>query len=164
MTVERLSENVLGVMHNMKSALMAVNGYIDLLEPDRSGEIYEHAKRSVCDMENVINNLSFAMKSYRQTELQTVSLNACVQGVVELLRSNRVFRGKVKFHLEIIETDEIFDAPAAVMRSLDAFITRSMNGLLADGKYEMTVCTVVDQDRVFVRVDGDAIDFPRLTV
>ena len=62
MTVEKLSENVGGVMHNLKSAFMAVNGYIDLLAPDHTDKIYQQAKRSVGVMETIINNLVFAMR------------------------------------------------------------------------------------------------------
>ena len=40
MTVERLSENVSGVVHNVKSLLMAVNGYVDLLGVEGRSEIY----------------------------------------------------------------------------------------------------------------------------
>jgi len=161
MTGKQLSGNVLGVVHNLKSSLMAVNGYIDLLTPEKSGEVYEHAKRSVGDMESVINDLVFAMRAYRRTEPQTVSLNACVRSVVGLLRSNETFRGKVKFRLELAESDEIYDTPAAVMQSLDAFITRAMTELLGNGNYKLTVRTVGEQDRVFVSIDGDSIDFPR---
>ena len=161
MTVERLSENVLGVMHNMKSALMAVNGYIDLLIPDRSGEVYDGAKRSVVDMESVINNLVFALRAFRQTDPQPVSLNKCVQSVVALLRSNESFRGKLKVHLELAELDEIYDTPAAVIQSLYVFISRAMNVLLSTEKYELTVRAVGEQDRVFIQIGGESIDFPR---
>ena len=163
MSGEQTSENVLGVMHNLKSALMAVNGYIDLLAPEKSGELYEGAKRSVGDMETVINNLVFAMRAFRQTKPKLVSLNACVQSVVELLRSNSTFRGKVKVSLDLAGNDEIYDTPAAVMQSLDAFITRAMNELLENVAYELTVRTVGEQDRVFVHIDNDSIDFPRPT-
>ena len=63
MTVVKLSENVAGVMHNLKSAFMAVSGYIDLLAPDRSDKIYEQAKQSSGVMETIIDNLVFAMRA-----------------------------------------------------------------------------------------------------
>ena len=60
-TVEKLSENITGVTHNLKSALMAVNGYLDLLGKDGDGEIYAQAKRSTGVVETIIANLVFAV-------------------------------------------------------------------------------------------------------
>ncbi len=115
MTVEKLSENVGGVMHNLKSALMAVNGYIDLLASDHTDKIYGQAKQSVGVMETIINNLVFAMRAYRNAEPAELSLNASVRSTVELLRTNRTFSGKVKFELALGEGDGIYDVPAKVM-------------------------------------------------
>ena len=93
MSIEKLSENISGVMHNLKSALMAVNGYLDLLGKDGDSEIYAQAKRSTGVVETIIANLAFALRAYRNTEPERLSLNACVRGAVELLRSNRTFNG-----------------------------------------------------------------------
>ena len=161
MTVEKLSENVGGVMHNLKSALMAVNGYIDLLASDHTDKIYQQAKHSVGVMETIINNLVFAMRAYRNTEPAELSLNACVRSTVELLRTNRTFCGKVKFELELGEDDGIYDVPAKVMGRLDAFITDAAMRALADGDYALTVVTVCEGKQVSARVGDDEIVFPR---
>ena len=161
MTVEKLSENVGGVMHNLKSAFMAVNGYIDLLASDHTDKIYGQAKQSVGVMETIINNLVFAMRAYRNTELAELSLNACVRSTVELLRTNRTFGGKVKFELELSEDDGIYDVPAKVMGRLDEFITDAATRVLTDGDYVLTVVTVCEEGRVSVRIGDDKIVFPK---
>ncbi len=161
MTVEKLSENVGGVMHNLKSAFMAVNGYIDLLASDQSDKIYQQAKQSVGVMETIINNLVFALRAYRNTEPAELSLNACVRSTVELLRTNRTFSGKVKFGLELDEDDGIYDVPAKVMAQLDAFITDAAMRALADGDYVLTVETDCEEKQVSVRIGGAEVVFPR---
>ena len=157
---DQLTENILGVVHNMKSALMAVNGYIDLLSPDKTGEIYEQAKHSTSALETVIENLVFALRAYRNTEAVNISLNQCVRSAVELIRSNHTFRGKAKFTFELAEDDGIYAVPADVMTRLDALISGEAKRLLADGVYKLTVATVRDSDRMYVRVNGAEIAFP----
>jgi hypothetical protein len=91
MTVERLLEDVSGVAHNLKSAVMAVNGYIDLQAPKHSGEVYELARRSTGAMKTILGNLVFALRAYRRTEPGELSLNACVCSTVKLPRMNDTF-------------------------------------------------------------------------
>ena len=158
--VDQLTENILGVVHNMKSSLMAANGYIDLLSPQKSGEIYEQAKHSTGVLETIIENLSFALRAYRNTEPAALSLNQCVKSTVELIRSNRAFRGKAKFAFKFAEDDGIFAVPADVMTRLDAFISGEAKRLLADGVYKLTVATVRDSGRMCGRISGAEIAFP----
>ena len=148
--VDQLTENILGVVHNMKSALMAVNGYIDLLSPEKAGEIYDHAKHSTRTLETVIENLVFALRAYRNTEPADISLNQCVRSAVELIRSNHTFRGKAKFTFELAEDDGIYAVPADVMTRLDALISGEAKRLLAEGEYRLTVATVRDSERKYV--------------
>ena len=161
MTVEKLAENVSGVMHNLKSAFMAVNGYIDLLGENRADKLHDQAKRSTGAIEIIINNLAFAMRTYRNTEPAELSLNACVQSVVELLRSNRMFNGKVKFELEFGEDDGIYAIPSEVMGRLDAFISERATHVLLDGEYVLKVATACGEEHVSVRIDDDEITFPK---
>jgi hypothetical protein len=131
--IDQLTENILGIMHNMKSALMAVNGYIDLLAPDKIGEIYEQAKHSTGALETVIENLVFAFRAYRNTEAVNISLNQCVKSTVELIRSNHTFRGKAKLTFELAEDDGIYAVPADVMTQLDAHISGEAKRVLLRG-------------------------------
>jgi hypothetical protein len=158
--INHLTENILGVMHNLKSALMAVNGYIDLLAPKKSGEIYEHAKHSTGVVETIIGNLVFAMRAVRNTEPGEFSLNQCVRSAVELIRSNPTFRSKVKFAFEFAEDDGIYAVPAEVMSRLDVFISESAKRVLAGGEYKLTVVTVRESERVCARIGGAEIVFP----
>ena len=147
----------------MKSALMAVNGYIDLLAPEKTGEIYEHAKHSTGALEAVIENLVSAMRAARNTEPIELSLNQCVRSEVELIRSNPTFRGKVKFTLELTENDIIHVVPADVMTRLESFISGEAKRLLADGAYKLTVGTGNKSGNGFVRIGSAEITFPNST-
>jgi hypothetical protein len=160
MDLDRLTENILGVMHNVKSALMAVNGYIDLLAPEKSGEIFEQAKHSTVAMETIIDDLVFAMRALRNTEPRELSLNQCVRSVVELIRSNPTFRGKVKFSFELAGDDGIYAVPAEVMMRLNEFISGEAKRVLAGGEYKLTVATVRESERVCARLGGAEIAFP----
>jgi hypothetical protein len=157
---DQLTENVLGVVHNVKSALMAVNGYIELLAPEKSGEIYEQAKHSTRALEKVIENLAFALRAYQNTEPADISLNQCVKSAVELIRSNDMFRGKARFSFDFDENDGIHAVPAEMMKQLDAFISGSAKRMLADGEYKLTVATVRESDRMCARIDDAEIMFP----
>ena len=161
MTVEKLSENISGVMHNLKSALMAVNGYLDLLGKDGNEEIYAQAKRSTGVVETIIANLAFAVRAYRSAEPERLLLNACVRSAVELLRSNHTFNGKVKFELELGEQDAIYDVPANVMARLDAFITEAAMRVVKGKDHVLTVMTVCEGEQVSVRIGGAEVVFPR---
>jgi hypothetical protein len=164
MTVERLSEDVGGVVHNLKSALMAVNGYIDLLGSGQPGEIYEQAKRSTGVMETILGNLVFALRAYsgsRGTEPEELSLNACVRSTVELLRTNQVFQSKVRFELALAGDDRICAVSAEAMGRLNGFIGDAAERVLSAGEYVLTVATVREPGRVYVRAGGGEIGFSR---
>ena len=152
---DQLTGNILGVAHNMKSALRAVNGYIDLLAPEKSGEICEQAKHSTVALETVIENLAFALRAYRNDKPTEY-----VGSAVELSRSNRAFRGKVKFIFELAGDDGICAVPAKVMNRLDELISGEAKRLLADGVHKHTVATVRDSDRICVRIGEAEIAFP----
>ena len=158
--IDQLTDNILGVVHNMKSALMAVNGYIDLLSPEKSGEIYEQAKHSTGALQKIIENLAFALRACRNTEPADISLNQCVKSAVEHIRSNPTFRGKVKFTLELTENDTIHTVPANVMTRLESFISGEAKRALADGAYKLIVGTVNKSENVFVRIGSAEITFP----
>ena len=157
---DQLTENILGVVHNMKSALMAVNGYIDLLSPDKTGEIYEQAKHSTSALETVIENLVFALRAYRNTEAVNISLNQCVRSAVELIRSNHTFRGKVKFTFDFFEDDGIFAAPTEVMNRLVEFISCEAKRVLDRGEYRVTVGTAHEEGQRSIRIGNAHIDVP----
>ena len=91
-TEEQPSDNVLGVMHTLKSVLMVVNdGYIDMLESEKSSDLYEYAKNAASDMETIINNIVFALHALQDAEPTELSSNQCVRSAVGLIRSNKTF-------------------------------------------------------------------------
>jgi hypothetical protein len=164
MTVERLADGINGVAHNLKSTLMAVNGYIDLLGTGQPGEVYEQAKRSTGAMETILGNLVFAMRAYsgsRGTEPVELSLNACVRSTVELLRTNPVFQSKVRFELALAGDDRICAVSAEAMGRLNGFIGDAAERVLSAGEYVLTVATVREPGRVYVRAGGGEIGFSR---
>ena len=112
-------------------------------------------------VESIIANLAFALRAYRNTEPERLSLNACVRGTVELLRSNRTFNGKVKFELELGEEDGIYDVPANVMERLDAFITDAAMRVLKGKDHVLTVATICEGEQISARIGDDEIVFPR---
>ena len=159
MDVDQFIENIFGVIHSMKSSLMAVNGYIDLLAPDKTGEIYENAKNSTEKLETVISNLVFALRAYRNTEPTEISLNQCVISAVELIRSNKTFRSKVKFSLELVENDTIHAVPAKVMSRLVEYISGEAKSVLEQGDYKLTVTADHESDHIALRVSKAEITF-----
>ena len=156
MDIDQLIENIFGVIHSMKSSLMAVNGYIDLLAPEKTGEIYENAKNSTEKLETVINNLVFALRAYRNTEPADISLNQYVKSAVELIRSNKTFRSKVKFSLELTENDMIHAVPAEVLDRLVACISEEAMRMLNGGEYRVTVGTAYEDGQRSIRI-GNAV-------
>ena len=161
MTVERLAENVSGVVHNLKSTLMAVDGYIDLLASKKRGEIYKHAKQSTEALEAILGNLVYALRAYRKTEPEELSLNACVRSTVELLRTNQVLKSMVMFELELARNDGIYAVSAEVMARLDGFIAGVAEHVLSGRQYTCTVATVCESERVCVRIGDEEIGFSR---
>jgi hypothetical protein len=159
-----LAENVLGVMHNLKSSLMAVNGFLDLLAAQACGgepcEAAEQAKVSVRAVETILGDLAFGLRAIGNHEPGEISLNACVRSTVALLQSNRTFRSKVKFSFEFTAEDRIHAVPAEVMRELDAFVTGAAKRILARGEYRSTVSTVADSGYTIVQIGGEEISFP----
>jgi hypothetical protein len=77
------TEDILGVAHNMKSALMAVNGFIDLLAPEKSGELYEQVRHPTGALETIIENLVFALRAYRNRRDGNIVESMCKTHPVE---------------------------------------------------------------------------------
>ena len=161
LSLERLAENVGGVAHNLKSTLMAVNGFLDLLGAENHSEIHEQAKRSTEAMETILSNLVFVLQAYRKTEPEVLSLNACVRSTAELLQTNGAFPGKVMFELELDEDDGIYAVLADVMVKLDLLITSAAEHVLAGGQQTCVVATVCERRLVCVRVGSVVTGFPR---
>ena len=161
MTFDRLSENINGAVHNVKSLLMAVNGYVDLLGAEEQSEVYEHAKESTEAVETILGNLAYALRAYRKTEPEELSLNACVRSTVELLRTNQVLKSMVMFELELARNDGIYAVSAEVMARLDGFIAGVAEHVLSGRQYTCTVATVCESERVCVRIGDEEIGFSR---
>ena len=159
-SIEQLTGDILGVLHNVKSALMAVNGFIDLLAQEKDDEIYELAKDSTVTMETIIDNLVFAMRAMRDTEEKELSLNQCVRSAVELVRSNRTFRGKAKFDFDFTEDDAMCAEPATTMKRLDVFLSGAAGRALAEGEYKLVVATVRESKWVCARIGDTEVAFP----
>ena len=159
-SIEQLIGNILGVMHNVKSSLMAVNGYVDILASEKSGEIYENAKQATVVVETLIDNLVFAIRALRDAEPKELSMNQCVRSAVEFIRSNRTFRSKAKFDFEFTEDDAIYAEPAQVMKRLDVFLSGTAERSLAEGEYKLTVATVRESKSVCARIGDAEVAFP----
>ena len=97
-------------------------------------------------LETIIGNLAFALRAYMDNESAEISLNHCAESAIEIIRSNRSFRGRVNFSLEFAENYRIRTVPANVMSRLESFISVQTNRQLASGQYKVTVVVTKNQN------------------
>ena len=84
------------------------------------------------------------------------TVNQYIKSAVELIRSNKTFRSKVKFSLELTENDMIHAVPAEVLDRLVACISEEAMRMLNGGEYRVTVGTAYQDGQRSIRI-GNAV-------
>ncbi len=158
--------NISGVVHNLKSSLMSIEGCTDLLRSDAepggsTPEILDLQKRSTDRMLEMINNFMTAVRSYQQTEAQPVALNDLVRGSVELLKGNSTLRNRLKIECELSEPDTIYAVPMEIMQVIDNLVTNAAEAMLNTDRYHLKVATSCRDRYVELAVidQGTGIEF-----
>ncbi len=161
----RFGKNLSGMIHNLKSSLNAVNGYVGLLADDTAEEREEvatMAKRAAGHLESTINDLLFAVRAYQRTDYEAISLNACVRSMVEVLRSTPIFRSKIQIDLCLSEPDTVWASPIALMQVLDNLMTNAGEAMVdTDDRFVIQISTEFDAGvvRLAIEDQGPGIVF-----
>ncbi|MAG13722.1 MAG: hypothetical protein CMN78_03895 [Spirochaetales bacterium] len=157
-------KNIAGVIHNIKSVMMSIEGYNDIMRITHKSEwdnMLDLQKRSNKRMLEMINNFMEAVRSYQREEEQHVSLNRLVMGSVEVLKGNAELKGKLKIHMDLREPDAIHAAPMIIMQTIDNLVTNSAHAMKNTGHFDLEIKTFPEQGYTVLAVEdqGHGIDF-----
>ena len=159
-------KNIAGVIHNIKSVMMSIEGYNDIMRITDKSEwdnMLDLQKKSNKRMLEMINNFMEAVRSYQREDEQEVSLNRLVMGSVEVLKGNAELKGKLKIHIELNEPDAIRAAPMHIMQTIDNLVTNSAQAMENTGRFDLHISTRPENRYIVlsVRDQGVGIDFCR---
>ena len=131
-------QNISGVVHNLKSTLMSIDGCIDVLRTvdarDRD-ELLDIQKSSTDKMLQMINNFMFAVRSYQKTDISVLSLNKLVESSVEVLKGNRTLKHKLKIETNLEDPDTILGSPMDIMQVIDNVVTNAAEAMFGTDRY-----------------------------
>jgi signal transduction histidine kinase len=159
----KFGQNISGVVHNLKSTLMSIDGCIDVLayanERERE-ELLSIQKSSTTKMIDMINNFMTAVKSYQRNEPETVALNRLVESSIEVLKGNRTLKHKLKISLDLEEPDTVRGAPMEIMQVIDNLVTNAAEAMSGTGRYHLSLSTRFVDERVCLSVadEGGGIE------
>ena len=153
-------QNIAGVVHNLKSTLMSVDGCIGIMEiasPEERKELLTIQKNSTLKMLGMINNFGTAVRSYQRTDREAVHLNRLVESSIEVLRGNRTLKHKLKIIVELGPGDVVFGVPMELMQVIDNIVTNAAEAMIETERYELRIETATVEDRVRFRVVDEGV-------
>ena len=146
----RFGKNIAGVIHNLKSNLMSVAGYIDIMRSQGSTKkMLDLQKASVERMQSVINNFMTAARSYQTTAYTRTNLSQLVMSCVEVSRGVNDI-GKMRFSLDLGKNTFVYASPMEIMQIIDNLISNAAESMSETKRFEMTIIT--DIEDAFVRL------------
>lgn len=160
----KFGQNISGVVHNLRSSLMSVDGYIDLLqmsESEEKEELLRLQRKSTENMLEMISNFMGAVRSYQGKEAQDVSLNELVRSSIEILKGNPRLKHRLKIKMELQEPDTIHAVPMEIMQVIDNVVTNASESMRGGEGYHLTLRTECDTSfvKLSVRDEGSGIAF-----
>ena len=127
-------KNVSGIVHNLKNKMMAIDGFIRLIEKTERKEIKEYVtshKQTSKEIRELINSLMFTVSSRQKIANRVVSLRKIVRGTVDLFNADEEFKKKIITSLNMNLQDEalIFASPLEVSQVLENIISNSWEAM-----------------------------------
>lgn len=140
----KFGRNIAGVIHNLKSILMSVDGYIDLIKiskDDNLKDLLELQKKSTKRMATMISNFMTAVRSYQRAEPQQIRLNQLVASAIEVLKGNDILKHKIRINMDLREPDAIHAVPMEIMQIVDNLVTNAAESMVDTGRFDITIKT-----------------------
>jgi len=143
-------QNIAGIVHNVKSKLMSIEGFNDLIAEgvaesgSETGDYAALQRRGIDQIHEMIDGLLLAVRSYQRTETETMSLGRLVRSTVEILRANRNVRSRISVQVDLCTEDRIQAAPIAVIQILDALLQNAWEAVTPTTGQVITVSTRVE--------------------
>jgi len=137
-------QNIAGVVHNLKSTLMSIDGCIGVMEtatPKERGELLSIQKNSTVKMLAMINNFMNAVRHYQKTEREALRLNRLVESSIEVLRGNRTLKHKLRIEADLTDSDRIYGVPMELMQVIDNVVTNSAEAMAGTDRYTLRIKT-----------------------
>jgi signal transduction histidine kinase len=153
-------KSIAGVIHNLKSVMMSIQGYSDLLKITDKRDwdsIVDLQKRSSERMLAMINNFNVAVRSYQNAEPQVIHLNHLLSSAIEVLKGNDVLRQRIRIKMELSEPDTIRAVPMAVMQIIDNLVTNAAESMSNTGRFDLTARTLWQSEWVLLQVADQGV-------
>ena len=156
----KFGKSMAGVIHNLKSVMMSIQGYSDLLRITDKGEwdsIVDLQKRSSERMLAMINNFNVAVRSYQNADPQQLHLNQLVASSVEVLKGNDILKHRIRIKMELSEPDTIRAVPMAVMQIIDNLVTNAAESMSDTGRFDLVARTLQQDEWVLLQVSDQGV-------
>jgi len=163
----RFGKNIAGIVHNVKSKLMSIEGFNDLIADgvaenrEGTGDYATLQRRGIQQIHDMIDGLLLTVRSYQRIDAELFALGQLVRGAVEMLRANRDIRSGVRIDLDLCENDDIFASPLSVMQVLDALLQNAWEAMRSRDDRKIRVSTRIDHDFIVCSIEdrGEGLPF-----
>ncbi|MEW5814086.1 MAG: HAMP domain-containing sensor histidine kinase [Spirochaetota bacterium] len=159
-----LGRNLLGVVHNLKSRLMALSGFMELVEEEGDKKMVEYAsmqRKAYHQIVEMVENLMFVATSYQNVNPQPVSLNKIVKGIIEIFNANLDFKQTVIVKVELDSgNDTIMAAPQELLRLLENLVNNSYESMTTANQNEIKILSAQEDDRLKLSLSDNGRGIP----
>lgn len=157
-------KNVTGVIHNIRSSLNSVFGYIDLIKENsdqRTVEYFELQRKAADNINTMIDNLLFAVRSYQNIERREISLNSLIDGCLELQRANLRIRNTIGIDFDRTDDDKLIAVPTEIIQVIQNITSNAFNAIMDEKNPELRFKTYRRDDFIVFSVwdNGPPVPF-----
>ena len=149
----QFGKNVAGVVHNLKSRFMAIDGFSDLIDEIGDSDVKHYAelqKDAATQILAVIDNLLSTVRSYQRAKREPLLLHKLAYGALEMLRSNMDFKHGIRVSTDFIEDDKIFASPLEILQLLDNLLKNAQEAMQGSERADLSIRT--RREGAFVRL------------
>ena len=159
-------KNIAGVVHNLKSLMMSIDGYNGLILSSDNEElvtVVDLQKKASVRMLEMINNTMYAIRSFQKTDLNYIDINELVLSSVEVLRGNPILRHNLKIMLELGKPIQIQAVPIEMMQVIENLVTNAAEAAQETEQYDLFIRTGKFEKWAYIEIEdrGNGIEFCR---
>ena len=144
----RYGRNIAGIIHSIRSKLMAVNGFTELIHKEGTGRIREYSALQAKAADRILlllDNYIFSIKALSREDRDVVSVNSCLKSLLELYSTSILCRDNIDIRCEITALGKIRGSSQLLFRICENLLHNAIEALNAAEKKSI-VLTAVDDD------------------
>lgn len=159
----QFGKNVAGVVHNLKSMLMGIDGFAECVEQEGDESTREYGnmiRQAAGNMTGIVNNLLRTVKYSQNTESDIIDLPTMLNSVLELVKANRLKKEKVLMEKVFEPFCAIYACPIEVMQLSQNLINNAFEAVERQKNAKVRLKIHSEEGRIYLTVEDNGPGIP----